>query len=71
MARELSGTHTRLVIGGDDTAPTECSAEYRVEDGDLAEEPKAIDNATPNFNQTATALCAAEIATVKTAESIT
>ena len=70
MARQLSDNNTRVSVTGDDTAPSTCAVETRVTDGDLAEAPSNTPVAGPDFNQTVNALCAAEIAVVKTNESI-
>lgn len=75
MARELSATHTRMVITGDTSNPSSAELEYRVlnADGvndDLLENPAKSAVDSPNFNQTASAFCAAAASTAKTAEGI-
>ena len=75
MARELSPRYTRVVMEGDDSAPTVCKMDYRVAevDGvndDLFEVPKVHTEATPNFDQALTLLCTGTGTTVKGIEGI-
>lgn len=75
MARELSATHTRMVISGDTSNPSSAELEYRVlnADGvndDLLESPAKSVVDSPDFNQTVAAFCAAGASTAKTTEGI-
>ena len=71
MARQLSPTNTRLIVTTDGSqAPDALKREYRVEDADLAEDPKVTDEASPSFNQTVNALWTSQMSALNTAEGI-
>lgn len=69
MARELS--NIQVVIEGSDSTPSTCDLSYQVANEDLNEAFEMYNEASPNFNQTVTALGTAIGTTVKTAENIT
>jgi hypothetical protein len=71
MARQLSSTHTRLIVTTDGSqAPDSLKHEYRVEDSDLAEDSKVTDEASPVYNQTVNALWTSQMGALNTAEGI-
>lgn len=70
MARQLSATHTRLVVTGSDTAPSALLVEYVVVIDDLNEGAKKFVIESPNFTQTVSAIWSAAVAAVETEEGI-
>lgn len=70
MAKALDTDRTRLVFTGPDTGPTALWVEYSVVDGDLADLGKRGDMESPNFDSTSSAIWAASVSAVETAEGI-
>lgn len=70
MARELSNAHTRMVFEGTVAAPATLKTEYCVKNGDLFEEPKNLQEDSPNFGSAMTTLWQGCVSNVKTEESL-
>ena len=71
MARALNTETYRLVVYGDpDGAPTKLAVEYRVENGDMCEDPKHTKYSGTDMSQSVNTLWAATKTQVDTDESL-
>jgi len=70
MTRLPENGRTRIVIGGSSDGPKSMAVEYRIADGDLAEEPKHVKFMDTDFSGTVSELWQSAVSQTNSAEKI-
>lgn len=70
MARQLENGKTRIVISGPTNGPTQMTAEYRVINGDMGEQPKRVLFDGTDFDSTVSELWQSAMGQSNAAEEI-